>query len=317
MGTARRALEEFRPDILHLTGLNDVSIIAAYLAYKMQITLVGSWHTNLHEFAARRLNRLFSFLPQSFLNSATSLAEQKILDGAMLYYKMPKIVLAPNQELVDLLRRETGREARLMTRGVDTELYSPAKRTVNDGILRIGTVGRLQAEKNVRMLAQMEHALLKKGRSDFKFLIVGEGYERQWLEQNMKTAEFTGFLQGEQLSAAYANMDIFVFPSETDAFGNVTQEALASGVPALVSDKGGPKFIVREGETGFVCKTQDDYVSRAIEFMEEPEKLARMKKAARDFALTKSWDAVFEALYDAYARAMQIAEERRALVPAK
>jgi phosphatidylinositol alpha 1,6-mannosyltransferase len=92
------------------------------------------------------------------------------------------------------------------------------------------------------------------GKSGFKFLIVGEGNEREWLEKNMKTAEFTGFLDGEKLSEAYANIDVFLFPSETDAFGNVIQEANASGVPAIVTDQGGPKFIVRHGETGFVAK---------------------------------------------------------------
>ena len=76
------------------------------------------------------------------------------------------------------------------------------------------------------------------GKTNFKFLIVGEGDEREYLEKTMKTAEFTGFIAGEQLAEAYANMDIFVFPSETDAFGNVAQEANCSGVPAIVSNLG-------------------------------------------------------------------------------
>ena len=70
----------------------------------------------------------------------------------------------------------------------------------------------------------------------------------------MQTAELTGFLDGEDLARAYANMDVFIFPSETETFGNVVQEANAAGVPCIVTDQGGPKFIVREGETGFVAK---------------------------------------------------------------
>ena len=74
-----------------------------------------------------------------------------------------------------------------MTRGVDTEMFSPEKRTVNDGVFRFGFVGRLRAEKNVRLLAELEKKLLEDGKTNFKFLIVGEGNEREWLEKNMKT----------------------------------------------------------------------------------------------------------------------------------
>ena len=175
---------------------------------------------------------------------------------AVLYYKMPKVVLAPNQELVDLLGKGTHRAAFLMGRGVDSEKFSPAKRTVDDDIIRLGFVGRLRPEKNVRMLIEIEKELLKRGKTGYKFLIVGEGNEHSYLEEKMKHAEFTGFLQGEELSEAYANMDIFIFPSETDAFGNVAQEAGASGVSSIVSDKGGPKYIISDGETGYVAKTK-------------------------------------------------------------
>ena len=142
-----RELMKFQPDVLHITGLNDVSIIGAYLAWKLKIPLVGSWHTNLHEFAARRLTRMFRFLPDATVTKLTGFAERKIMDGAVLYYKMPKIILAPNQELIDRLAKGTKREARMMIRGVDTDKFSPERRTVSDGIFRFGFVGRLRAEK--------------------------------------------------------------------------------------------------------------------------------------------------------------------------
>ncbi len=303
-----RALVDFKPDVMHITGLNDVSIVGAYLAWKLQIPLVGSWHTNLHEFAARRLTRMLRFLPQKTLDSLTGFAERKIMDGAVLYYKMPKVVLSPNQELVNLLGKGTKRASRLMSRGVDTDKFSPEKRTVNDGVFRFGFVGRLRAEKNVRLLADLEKKLLEKGRTNFKFVIVGEGNEREWLEKNMKQAEFTGFLDGEKLSEAYANMDVFVFPSETDAFGNVAQEANASGVPAIVTNQGGPKFIIKHGASGFVAETADEFFEYALRLMDDPEELAKMKKQARASAMSSSWDAVFEAVYDAYGEAIEIAE---------
>ncbi len=302
-------LVKFQPEVIHITGLNDVSIIGSYLSWKLQIPMVGSWHTNLHEFAARRLSRMLKILPSKTLDSLTNFAERRIMDGAVLYYKMPKVVLSPNQELVEILGKGTKRSSRLMTRGVDTEMFSPEKRTVNDNILRFGFVGRLRAEKNVRLLAALEKRLLEKGKTNFKFVIVGEGNEREWLEKNMSNVEFTGFLDGEQLSAAYANMDVFVFPSETETFGNVAQEANASGVPAIVTDQGGPKFVIKHDESGFVAKNLDDFVKFALELMDNPEKLATMKRQSRQSALQSSWDAVFESVYDAYREALKIAEE--------
>ena len=306
-----RELVKFKPDVLHITGLNDVSIVGAYLAWKLNLPSVGSWHTNLHEFAAHRLARMFSFLPASTVSSLTNFAERKIFDGAILYYKMPKVVLAPNQELIDILAKRNNRKVFLMSRGVNTKEFSPAKRTVKDDIFRIGFVGRLRAEKNVRMLADLEKKLLAAGKNDFKFTIVGEGNEREWLEKNLQRAEFTGFLDGKRLAEAYANMDVFVFPSESDTFGNVIQEANASGVPAIVTNQGGPKFIVRPSETGFVAENFDDFVKFTLLLMNDAEKLSEMKSAAREFAMSRSWDAVFESVYQAYAEAIAIAQAEK------
>jgi phosphatidylinositol alpha 1,6-mannosyltransferase len=306
-------LMKFQPDVIHITGLNDVSIIGSYLSWKLQIPMVGSWHTNLHEFAARRLTRMLRFLPEKMLDSMTHFAERRIMDGAILYYKMPKVVLSPNQELVDILAKGTQRTSRLMTRGVDTDKFSPDKRTVDDNIFRFGFVGRLRTEKNVRLLANLEKKLLEKGKTNFKFVIVGEGNEREWLEKNMTNAEFAGFLDGEQLAAAYANMDVFVFPSETDTFGNVAQEANASGVPAIVTNQGGPKFIIKHDESGFIAENLDDFVKFSLELMENPEKLATMKQQSRQSAMKSSWDAVFESVYDAYREAIVVAEEQNRL----
>jgi glycosyltransferase involved in cell wall biosynthesis len=127
----------------------------------------------------------------------------------------------------------------------------------------------------------------------------------------MKTAELPGFLEGEALSAAYANMDVFIFPSDTDAYGNVIQEANASGVPCIVTDQGGPKFIVQEGETGYVAKNLDDFAKYSIELIDNPEKLAKMKKASLDFAMTRSWDTVFENVYETYREAKDYLDEVR------
>ncbi len=129
----------------------------------------------------------------------------------------------------------------------------------------------------------------------------------------MQTAEFTGFLAGGQLSEVYANMDVFLFPSETDTFGNVIQEANCSGVPAIVTNQGGPKFIVQHGKTGFIAETKEDFVNFSIELLENSEKLEQMKKASREFVIAHSWDAVFETVYEAYSKTIEVAKKEELL----
>ena len=133
------------------------------------------------------------------------------------------------------------------------------------------------------MLVELERRWRAEGKSNLHCLIVGVGIERPYLEQNMKTAELPGFLKGEELSTAYANMDVFIFPSDTDAYGNVVQEANASAVPCIVTDQGGPKFIVQEGRTGYVARNLDEFVKYAIELIDDREKLARMKPSRTYF----------------------------------
>ncbi|HEY2866771.1 MAG TPA: glycosyltransferase [Pyrinomonadaceae bacterium] len=311
----RQAMIDFKPDVVHITGPNDVSIMGAWMAWKLDIALVGSWHTNIHEYAARRLRKSLWFMPQKVSWEFTKFIERQIRTGAKFYYTMPQVLLAPNQELVEMLQTGTPRPSKLMVRGVDTEIFSPAKRTVTDGLIRFGFVGRLRAEKNVRMLVDLEKKLLEAGYDNFRFLIVGEGDERKYLAANMKTADFTGFLEGERLSEAYANMDVFVFPSDTDAFGNVPQEAMASGAPSIVSDKGGPKFFVENGMNGFVAADLDGFVKYAKQLLDEPELLERMKVSSREFAKTRTWESVFETVYQAYAEAKERLDTLRADQP--
>ena len=119
------------------------------------------------------------------------------------------------------------------------------------------------------------------------------------LRASLTQADFPGVLRGAELSRAYADMDLFVFPSHTDTFGNVVLEALSSGVPAVVTPGGGPKYIVRDQETGFVT-SDEGFVPAIAALAENRTRLAQMRTAARAYALTCSWDAVFDRVYEGY-----------------
>ncbi|HYZ86924.1 MAG TPA: glycosyltransferase [Bryobacteraceae bacterium] len=293
-------VKAFQPDLIHVTGPGDFGLLAVWIAHQHGIPFAASWHTNVHEYAGRRLENLLSFLPPRPLGVMADTAERFSLTGTALFYKIGKVLFAPNQELVDLLIELTGKPVFLMQRGVDAELYSPSRRDSTDNRFTIGYVGRLSPEKNVRLLATVEKILLTAGHTDYRFLIVGHGNELEWLQQNLRQAEFTGVLKGEALARAYANMDIFAFPSTTDTFGNVILEALASGTPSVVTTGGGPKFLVQHGVTGYIAATEHEFASSVLHPMGDRELHARMRLAARQYACSISWDKVFEGVYEAY-----------------
>jgi len=294
------AIREFQPDIIHVVSPGDVSEIGVYIAKRMKLPLAISWHTNLHEFGAMRLAKLLGWMGQNPRRGISRWSERWLLEALTRFYRLGDVLYAPNEELVEMLRERTGKPVFLMTRGIDTELFAPSKRTLNDGLLRLGYVGRTTPEKSVRFLRDLETGLRTAGVPPFRFLIVGDGSERAWLKRNLADADLPGILRGELLAEAYANMDIFTFPSRTDTFGNVVLEAFASGTPAVVTDAGGPKFIVRDGLTGFVGRTDAEFIERTARLLRDPKLRTCMGAAARVQASGESWDAVFEKVYEGY-----------------
>lgn len=296
-----KTFQSFKPDLIHITGPSDVGQLGALVAHLMRLPLVASWHTDLHKFAAQRLGKAVSFLPLGPHAALGRLTEQSCLKALVRFYKIPRVLLAPNEELIAMLRSRTQKPVFLMQRGVDTNLFSPAKRNRDWSEFTIGYAGRVTPEKNVRFLVDIERALISQGKSNYRFLIVGDGYDRPWLERHLSSkAHFTGMITGEELAQAYANMDLFVFPSHTDTFGNVVLEALASGVPAVVTADGGPKFLVKPGVTGAVAGDDNDFIDSVISLMGGGDLHRAMKDQARRHAQLNCWDKVFDAVYRAY-----------------
>ena len=297
-------LAGFRPDVVQITGPSDVGTLGAYVAHKMNIPLAASWQTNLHQYARRRMEAASTRLPKRVAVKLADVTERLSFRASARFYHIPRLLFAPNQEMIRVLESATGKPCHLMSHAVDTAVFTPELRERSDRTFRIGYVGRLTAEKSVRSLARLEQALLEKGYSDFRFVIVGEGAEQEWLQSNMRQAEFTGVLRGPALSRTFANFDVLAFPSETDTFGLVVLEAFASGVPAVVTDRGGPQFTVRHGSTGFVARDFDEFVEFTARLMDEPELLSSMRVAVREQALETSWDRIFEGMYESYERCL-------------
>jgi phosphatidylinositol alpha 1,6-mannosyltransferase len=297
----RRALWRFRPDVIHVVSPGEFGQLGAWLAHVLRIPLVASWHTNLHQFAGRRLKTLLGFLPGAVAANLGRISENVALATLLKFYGIARVLLAPTTEQVTWLHEATGRPCFLMSRGVDRQQFHPAKRTVADTTLRLGYVGRITPEKGVRLFLEIERALLSAGHRDFQIVVVGEGSEREWLMQNLTHGVFPGVLRGEQLAQAYANMDLFVFPSRTDTFGNVIQEAAASGVPSIVTSEGGPQHLVTHGVTGVVARTDGEFVASIVDLLSVAEQLRAMGRCSLERVRTAStWDAAFEMTYAAY-----------------
>jgi glycosyltransferase involved in cell wall biosynthesis len=191
---------------------------------------------------------------------------------------------------------------KIFPRGLDTELFTPARRDPAfwekfgpaNGEVRLLYVGRISKEKDLDVLAKAYRQLRDEGLS-IQLLIVGHGPYSEALSETLPDAIFTGYLKGKELATAYASADVFAFPSTTDTFGNVIIEAQASGVPVIVSDSGGPKELVEDNVNGLITKSHDvEDFSRAIrELVVDPARRERMGNRARQSVIDRTWPAAF------------------------
>jgi glycosyltransferase involved in cell wall biosynthesis len=307
-GLISETVRAFRPDVIHITGPSELGIFGSYFAWKLRIPLVASWHTNVHEYAGRRMRWLSRHLRSSG-PKVERRAEAAALDVIARFYRRAEVLYAPNAALCALLERKTERPCHLMQRGVDAALFRPGHgarvRCAGGGICEpvLGYVGRLSVEKNVAMLPRID-AQLRARNIRAKWVIVGHGAEEEELRAALGDAALAGVLRGQALAEAYAGMDLFVFPSHTDTFGNVVLEALASGVPAVVTPDGGPAHILTAaralgGEAGRISR-DEDFAATIAELVGQPDVLDAMRSAARAYALTCSWDAIFDRVVEAY-----------------
>jgi phosphatidylinositol alpha 1,6-mannosyltransferase len=305
------AVRAFRPDIIHITGPSELGLFGAYFAHQLNVPLVASWHTNLHEYAARRMRWLSRHLG-SFGGKLEHSVEAAALSIAAQLYRRAEATYAPNPTLCSLLERTTHRPCHLMQRGVDTTLFTPTRRTrsLTDREVVLGYVGRLSVEKNVALLPKVDAQLRTLGLTP-RWLIIGHGAEEQHLRAALPTANLPGVLRDEALATAYANMDLLIFPSHTDTFGNVVLEALASGVPAIVTPDGGPAHILhsatptccdpcaRTATPGRMAR-DEDFATTIAAVLANPTLHATMRQTARTYAQRCSWDAVFDKVLAAY-----------------
>src|SRR6184192_1488277 len=197
---------------------------------------------------------------------------------------------------------------KILPRGLDTELFHPARREpaffekfgALNGEVRLLYVGRISREKDLDLLAAAYRRLRDEG-LPVQLFVVGHGPYSETFAKSLPEAIFIGYLTGNELAAAYASADIFVFPSTTDTFGNVILEAQACGLPVIVSDSGGPKELVEDKSNGLITKSHDvEDFTRAIRALVTDSALReRMGKSARSSIIDRSWPSAFSKFWAA------------------
>jgi glycosyltransferase involved in cell wall biosynthesis len=241
----RRWLRERRPDAVHISTPGPVGLTGRWVARRLGIPLLGTYHTDFPAYVAQLLG-------DPALSRATA--------GYMRWFYRPFARVLTRSAAYIPAVRALGIPAERITPlrpGIDVEAFHPRHRDesiwarlgVPPGV-KVLYVGRVSIEKNLPLLARAWASLRP---ADATLVVVGDGPYRAAMERDLAGARFLGFRHGPELSAIYASADLFAFPSATDTLGQSVMEAQASGLPAIVSDVGGPSEIVRHGATGLIA----------------------------------------------------------------
>lgn len=295
-GAARRRVVAFAPDLVHVATPDPLGSGGARFARRHGIPVVGSFHSNIG--AYMRYVRFGGLL------------ERPVWAQLRRFYNRLDRVYVPTPSMEAELRDHGFRvETELWARGVDLDRFNPRHRSVAwrhehgiaDDELAVLFVARLRWEKGLDLLARVFRRLEEQG-VRHRPVIVGEGVGQATLRRQLPNAIMPGHLEGDALATAYASSDLFFYPSETDTFGNVTLEAMASGLPTVCADAPGAKSLVRSGETGWLVAPGDEtaFVDRIAAFVGDPATCRAFGQAALARAGTFSWSACLEGLSASY-----------------
>jgi glycosyltransferase involved in cell wall biosynthesis len=293
----KKDCEAFNPDIVHIATPDFLGNAAIKWAFKKNIPVVSSFHTNFLSYLSyykiiQPLEPLFARYFRNFYDKCTH-------------------IYVPSESMIEELGNQIDNsKAKLWARGVELDTFNPnhrntdwrQKKGFSDDAIVITFVSRLVLEKDVDIYAKTVKLLQKKYPGKVKALVVGKGPAENEMRKWIPEAVFTGTLRGQELSTAYACSDIFLFPSISETFGNVTLEALASGVPSFVADAPGGKSLIKSGLNGCigVPKNPEDFANKISPLIEDKNLRERFAVAARASAEHYSWDEINGTLLNYY-----------------
>ena len=293
-------------DVINVVAPGTMGLQGVMVARRVGVPVVAMYTTSLAEYAGKRAARGLSWLGRGEAPavSATEAMGWWVMRRFYSRRNMIGTILAPTHRTAREVESKLDVPIRILGRGVDTELFRPPPpngvkaRNQTAVILYSGRIHR--GEKGLDRFVEILKTI-----PEARLLMVGDGPHRESLERDLgPRAEFTGVLAGEKLAAAYRRADFFVFPSKHDTFGQVVTEAMATGLPAVVTDQGGPQELVEDGVTGFVAD-DDCFIPRVRDLCTSPALRGEMGQRARAAAEARSWDQIFDELVQHYHRAAE------------
>lgn len=293
-------LQAFSPDIIHVATPFNVGLCGVYLAKKLNIPLVGSYHTDFDYY--------LQFYNLQFLS--------KVLWKYMCWFHRPcKKLFVPSTETLNQLHRHGFSNLEVWSGGVDCRIFHPYydKRSFREqyGITKkylLTYVGRLAPEKDVNTLLAIAKSMPSEINKQIQWFVIGDGPLKVELQHNApENMVFTGYVTGEKLAQFYSASDLFVFPSPTETFGNVVIEALASGTPVITANSGGVKNIIQAGINGYLCETGNvtEFRKAILKLLENDGLRKQLGMEGRNYAITKNWNHIFDNLLSHYSDVLE------------
>lgn len=283
----RRDLDEFKPNVVHVSSPDIVGHRAVTWARRHKIAAVASVHT--------RFETYLSYYHLEWL-------EPEVRAILRRFYHRCEVVMAPAESTAAILRAQRmNRDIAIWSRGIDRGQFNPERRDMEwrraqgiaDDELVIAFLGRIVMEKGLDVFSEAILALIDRG-VKHHVLVIGEGPARPWFEQQLPDAIFTGQLTGDDLARALASSDVLLNPSITEAFGNVTLEAMASGLPVVAAQATGATNLVRNGITGTLCDAgeTEEFADALESYARDPDLRRRHGEAGLAIAKTMDWDTI-------------------------
>ena len=276
------------PDIVHIATQGPLGWSAITAARKLNLPVSSSFHTNFDAYSRHYGLGLLKPLISGYLRH---------------FHNRTDVTLVPTKGLAKLLRSEGYRNVDIVSRGVDTRLFNPGRRStglrtqwgIGAATLLVSYVGRLAPEKNLDLVFTTFDEI-KRARPDARLLLVGDGPQRAARAARHPEHIFAGMRRGEDLAAHYASSDLFLFPSLTETFGNVTAEALASGLGVVSYDYAAAAELIEDGHNGSLVSPGDSaaFIESAVNLATNPSQLDRFKLRATTSIARLDWEHVHD-----------------------
>jgi phosphatidylinositol alpha 1,6-mannosyltransferase len=295
----RRDLREFNPNVVHISSPDIVGHRAVTWARRNKIAAVASVHT--------RFDTYLAYYHLEILEPAARAIMRRL-------YHRCEVVMAPAESTAAILRAQRmNRDIAIWARGIDREQFNPERRDmawrrsigIADDEMVVAFLGRVVMEKGLDVFAEAVQAFATCGLKH-RVLVIGDGPARPWFEQQLPDAIFLGQQTGDELARALASADLLLNPSITEAFGNVTLEAMACALPVIAAEASGATNLVRDGITGtLVDGTDGDEFAAALEaYARDPELRHHHGQAGLAVAKTMDWDRINSAVVRVYQHAI-------------